>query len=75
MSFGDLVIAMSNQSQKSPGALADPRLNTLIVGSSEMAKFAVTAFQQEQYGKLNFRLFTSVDEALTYAREELKKRG
>ena len=75
MSFGDLVIAMSNQSQKAPGALADPRLNTLIVGSGDLVKLGIQAFQQEQYGNLNFRLFTSVDEALKYAREELKKRG
>jgi hypothetical protein len=44
MSFGDLVIAMSNQSQKAPGALADPRLKTIVVGSSEMAKLGAVAF-------------------------------
>lgn len=75
MSFGDLVIAMSNQSQKAPGALADPRLNTIIVGSGELVKLGIQAFQQEQYGSLKFPLFTSVEDALKYVREELKKRG
>ncbi len=74
MSFGDLVMAMSNQAQKAPGAMADPRVTTVIVGSSEMVKLGVQAFQQEQYGNLRFPLYESVEEALKYAREQLAKR-
>jgi hypothetical protein len=71
MSFGDLVMALSNQAQKAPGAMADPRVTTVIVGSSELVKFGVEAFKQEQYGNLKFPLFESVEEALSYAREQL----
>jgi len=74
MTFGDLVMALSNQAQKAPGAMADPRVTTVIVGSSELVKFGAQAFQQEQYGNLKFPLYESVDEALKYAREQLAKR-
>jgi len=75
MTFGDLVLALSNQSQKAPGAMADPRASAVIVGSSEMVKLGAQAFQQEQYGNLKFPLYQSVEEALSYAREQLQKRG
>jgi hypothetical protein len=66
-----LVQGMGNQAQKAPGAMADPRLNTVIVGSGEMVRFGIQAFEQEQYGGLKFPLFASVDEALKYAREQI----
>ncbi len=74
MTFGDLIIALSNQSQKAPGAMADPRTSAVIVGSSEMVKLGAQAFQQEQYGGLRFPLFENVEEALRYARQEAQKR-
>lgn len=75
MTFGDLVIALSNQSQKAPGAMADPRASAVIVGSSEMVKLGAQAFQQEQYGNLKFPLYESVEDALKYAREQVLKGG
>lgn len=75
MSFGDLVLAMANQTQKAAGSLGDPRLKAVIVGSGEMVRLGILAFQQEQYGKMKFPLFDSMEEALKYAREQNRKRG
>lgn len=75
MSFGDLVIAMSNVTQKSSGSMGDNRFSTIVVGSSEMVRLGILAFEQEQYGKLKFPLFERVEDALKYAREQNRKRG
>jgi hypothetical protein len=74
MTFGELVLALSNQSQRAPGAMADPRTQAVIVGSSELVRFGAEAFKQEQYGNLKFPLFETLDEALVYARTEVAKR-
>lgn len=73
MTFGELVLALSNQSQKAPGAMADPRTQAIIVGASELVRFGAEAFKQEQYGNLKFPLFETLDEALGYARTEVLK--
>ncbi len=74
MSFGDLVFVMGNQMEKRPGLMTDPRLNTVVVGSTELVKLGIMAFEQEQYGKIKFPLFASIDEGLQYAREQIKQR-
>ncbi len=66
---------MTNQTQKATRSLGDPRLKAVIVGSREMARLSILAFQQEQYGKMKFPLFDSMEEALKYAREQNRKRG
>jgi len=75
MSFGDLVLAMSNVTQKSAGSMGDSRLKIIVVGSSEMVRLGILAFEQEQYGKLKFPLFDNIEVALKYAREQNHKRG
>jgi len=74
MTFGDLVYVMGNQLEKRPGLMTDPRLNTIVIGSTELVKLGIQAFEQEQYGKNKFPLFISIDEGLKYAREQLKQR-
>jgi hypothetical protein len=73
MTFSALVQGMGNQAQKAPGAMADPRLNTIIIGSSELVKLGIEAFKQAQYGGLKFPLYETVDEALAYVRAQTGK--
>lgn len=75
MSFGDLVFVMGNQIEKRPGLMTDPRLHTIVVGSSELVKLGIQAFEQEQYGKNKFPLYASIDEALAYAHAQLATKG
>lgn len=74
MTFGDLVYVMGNQMEKRPGLMTDPRLNTVVVGSTELVKLGIQAFQQEQYGKNKFPLYASIEEGLKYAREQIQAR-
>ncbi len=73
MTFGDLVTAMSSQSRKAPGTMADPRIISIAVGTDELVTLGIKAFEQEQYGKLKFPLYATVEEALAYANEQLAK--
>lgn len=73
MSFGDLVVSMSNAAQKSAGAQVS-NFKTIFVGSSEMVRLGILAFEQEQYGKMKFPLYANLEEGLKYAREQIKQR-
>jgi len=73
MSFGDLVLNMSNAAQKTAGEQVI-NFKTIFVGSGEMVRLGILAFEQEQYGKMKFPLFASMEEGLKYAREQIKSR-
>jgi hypothetical protein len=74
MSFADLVIAMANQAQKAAGTISDVRMHPVTVGTSEMVKLGALAFKQEQYGNVTIPMFDKMEDAIKYAREQLKKR-
>ncbi len=73
MSFSDLVLNMSNAAQKSAGEQVS-NFKTVFVGSGELVRLGIQAFEQEQYGKMKFPLFDNMEEGLKYAREQIKQR-
>jgi hypothetical protein len=70
--FGTLVSGMAAQRVKAPGSPADPRTNTILVGSGTIWQIASKGARQFQYGSFDIPLFPSLEEALSYAREKIK---
>lgn len=71
VNFSDMVVGMAAQAKGGAGSVADSHNIPLVVATSEMLKFAVDAFQQEQYGNLQIPMFESLDEAHAHARQLL----
>ncbi len=69
--FSDLVLSLAEVRSSEASVLHNQKLVTLTVGSSEMVQLAVEAAKQQQYGAVDIRLFSSVDEALEHARNAL----
>lgn len=72
MSFGDLVTALAAATQAEPGSMTDPHIKNVFVGNSEMVDLAADSLIQTQYGKIPTLVFSSLDDALTYARAMLR---
>lgn len=64
VNFGD--VAMGLQEDQ---AMRLPNVHSFLVGTDELVAFAAQAAQQEMYGNLKTRAFTSLDEALRAAHE------
>jgi hypothetical protein len=73
LGFSDLVTTLSTAIRGTPGSASDPRVKVVIVGTDDLAQLASEASRQEQYGRLNFPLFASMEEAVAYARAEIAK--
>ena len=52
-----------------PGSMVDPRIHGILVGEDDMVQMASESMKQDQYGATNTPMFTTLDEAITYARE------
>ncbi len=73
MQFSDAVEVLVKDSRDS-SIVADTRVMTVIVATSDLGKFAASSANQTQYGYANqTKLFGSMDEALAYVRAELAK--
>jgi hypothetical protein len=70
--FSSMVTGMATQREKRPGAAGDPRLRTIMVGSGLLWELASKGAKQLQYGGLDIPLFSSVDDAVAYARTKVK---
>jgi hypothetical protein len=68
MDFGGIVTGMAAQRIKVPGAPSDPRVHSLLVGTGSLWELASKASKQLQYGGINAPLFSTLEEALEYAR-------
>ncbi len=66
-----VIAGMSAQRQKRPGTASDPRVRTIMVGDGLFWKIAERGVKQLP-GNMDAPLFTSMDEALVYAREKIK---
>jgi hypothetical protein len=70
--FSDMVLALAAEAKSGmPGSLTDPRIRSVLVNRSILAQMAVESIKQEQYGQLDTPLFGTLDEALTYVRQQL----
>ena len=72
-SFIDIMKAVKLASTNAPGSSADPRIQTIYVGTSQWIGLARTALQQPQFGGLAIPTFIEVEDALTYVRREISK--
>jgi hypothetical protein len=71
LSFGDLVQALGEARSGEKGSVSDPRMKSIFVASHELVQLAGESLKQAQYGQLNIKLCESLDQAITYAREQL----
>ncbi len=69
--FATMTAGLASSTKAIKGSPSDPRIRALPVATDEMSKFAVDAMKQDQYGNRDFSLFTSVEKALAFARENL----
>lgn len=72
-SFMDILHALKEASSGAGGSAVDPRVKTIYVGTSHWIGLARNALQQPQFGHIQIPTFTSLDEALEYARREIAK--
>lgn len=63
ISFSDVVVGMGAATKNAPD-----NIRPFLVGTSEMVRLMGQAAEQEQYGKFNLTVFSSVDEALAHVR-------
>lgn len=69
ISFGDMVSGMGLAFKGGFAVFNDPNLHIIIVSESSMVKMgSKAASQQSQYGNVPIKVFTTVDEAVAYAR-------
>lgn len=74
LQFSDMVLGMAAEMRGGlPGTVSDSRVHTVTVGSSELVRIGTEAAKQSQYGEIDIKLFTSIDDALSYVREEIAK--
>jgi hypothetical protein len=72
--FSDIVMALNEATRRENGSLRDNRLHSIFVGTGSMVELAVNSLSQAQYGSIKSLLFTSVDDAICYARSQLGKK-
>jgi hypothetical protein len=76
ISFGDIVRSLGEEAKdKREGSMSDGRVRSLIVAKDEIIKMAAASLSQQQYGALPIKLFTTRDEAVAYAREQVAEEG
>lgn len=71
MSWNQFVDGIFVATRDVPGSMTDPRIQGILVGEYEMVRLASESMKQDQYGATNTPMFTSLDEALNYARENM----
>lgn len=72
VNFSQLVMLMGDMIQllNEPGGVNDPRFrNIIVVAPNSMAQLGAEGIQQEQYGAMPLNIVTTMEEALTWARE------
>lgn len=74
ITFSDMAMALAAEARSgAPGSGSDERIRLVLVSKAVLAQMAVESIRQEQYGGLDTPLFGTLEEALAYARAELKK--
>lgn len=77
MSFSELVMVLGGVRREikemGGGAFVHTNITYLFVGSDDMAELAVKALGQDQYGHIEALLFPTVNEALAFAREQIRQ--
>lgn len=73
-SFTDLLANAQEASRDgAPASTIDPRIRPMLVGSEEWQAQAQAAFGKNPFGSVQIPIFGRVDDAVSYARQELAK--
>ncbi len=72
-SFMDILKAVKLASNQAAGSSADPRIQTIYVGTNQWIALARTALQQPQFGGIMIPTFVDLEDALVFARREIAK--
>ncbi len=72
-SFMDIIKTVKVASTHAAGSTADPRIQTIYVGTSQWISLARTALQQPQFGGIMIPTFHDVTDALIFARKKIIK--
>jgi hypothetical protein len=71
----DIMVSAMAEERNQPGGVGDPDVTTVFVGTAELVAFGVKAMkEQKQYGQAKVELFTSVDEAVAFARSKIAEK-
>jgi hypothetical protein len=75
LNFGDMVSAMGLERGREGGA-DDKDVTTVFVAKTDIAKLGTSSLRdQSQYGQADVHMFNTVDEALDFVRDDIKKRN
>ena len=66
--FATAMKAAQMVKQGEPGSTSDPRITPIIVGTTAWARLSRDMIRQPQWGSVEIAIFTTMDDALTYAR-------
>ncbi len=66
LTFSQMVMGLAEDIR-----LSERNIVPLIVGNTNLVRLQAEAMKQEQYGGFEAKVFTSVDAAIAYAREQL----
>ncbi|MBZ0290079.1 MAG: hypothetical protein K8I30_20810 [Anaerolineae bacterium] len=72
-SFMDILKTVQEATKGMPGSTADPRIQTIWVGTSQWIALARNFFQQQQFGHLQIPTFHNMEDAFAYARLEITR--
>ncbi|MEO8609825.1 MAG: hypothetical protein ABI690_18175 [Chloroflexota bacterium] len=72
-SFMDILKTVQEATKGTPGSTADPRIQTIWVGTSAWIALARNFFQQQQFGNMQIPTFHNMEDAYAYARLEITK--
>jgi hypothetical protein len=76
LTFSELMMGLATVLRSEGGWLSTPRIKPLVVTTQELGReFQTFVANQEQYGKLHVEVFSTLDEAVAYAREQGSAEG
>jgi hypothetical protein len=71
VSFSELMMGLAAVLRSEGGWLSTPQIQPLVVTTQELGReFQTFVAEQEQYGKLNIEVFSTLAEAIAFAREQ-----
>jgi len=69
LSFSDIQLWLAEHTTNTPGSISDPRIQAIFVGNGPLVELLVKKARNRT--GLNFPLYSALDEAIAYARNEL----
>jgi hypothetical protein len=71
VTFSELMMGLAAVLRSEGGWLSNPQIRPLVVTTQELGReFQKFAAEQEQYGKLQIEVFSTLEEAIGYARTQ-----